>query len=107
MRRIDQETWRSVMFSEFVDALETDFNRLRIYQDGLPVCGHEASIVKELAQAGNRNHILLINLMKKGAHLTETDSPELLVEEYKLAQQGLDSLERFLYGRRSDACRLF
>ena len=58
---------------------------VRIYQDGLPVCGHEREIVSELALAGNRNHGLLLKLQARGAMLMGTESPELLVEEYQLA----------------------
>lgn len=86
-----ERTWQQI--SDFIDALETDFASMRIYQDGLPVCGRETSIVQELAQAGSRNHILLMRLIEKGAHLMGTESPELLVEEYQLAQRGLESLE--------------
>jgi len=58
---------------------------VRVYQDGLPVCSHEAEIVSELASAGNRNHGLLLKLQARGATLMGTESPELLVEEYQLA----------------------
>jgi hypothetical protein len=58
---------------------------VRVYQDGLPVCGHEQKIVSELAGAGNRNHQLLLKLQARGATLMGTESPELLVEEYQLA----------------------
>ena len=58
---------------------------MRVYQDGLPVCRHEAEIVSELASAGNRNHGLLLKLQARGATLMGTESPELLVEEYQLA----------------------
>ena len=58
---------------------------VRVYQDGLPVCGHEREIVSELALAGNRNHGLLLKLQARGAMLMGTESPELLVEEYQLA----------------------
>lgn len=58
---------------------------VRVYQDGLPVCGHEQEIVSELAGAGNRNHRLLVKLQARGATLMGTESPELLVEEYQLA----------------------
>ena len=40
---------------------------MRVYQDGLPVCGHEREIVAELASAGNRNHGLLLKLQARGA----------------------------------------
>jgi hypothetical protein len=58
---------------------------MRVYQDGLPVCRHEQEIVSELAGAGNRNHRLLLELQARGATLMGTESPELLVEEYRLA----------------------
>jgi hypothetical protein len=57
----------------------------RLYQDGLPVCGHERAIVSELAGAGSRNHRLLLELEARGATLMGTESPELLVQEYQLA----------------------
>ncbi len=67
--------------------------RVRIYQDGLPVCGREMEIVNELANAGSRNHRLIAELAKKGATITGTESAELLIEEYRrvkeiLAQSG-------------------
>ena len=63
----------------------------RVYQDGLPVCGHEEEIVSELAQAGSRNHGLLLKLQAGGAVLMGTESPELLVEEYRQAGAALAS----------------
>ncbi len=57
----------------------------RVYQDGLPVCGREREIVSELAAVGNRNHKLLLKLAERGAVLMGTESPELLIEEYRLA----------------------
>ena len=62
---------------------------VRVYQDGLPVCGHEQEIVKELAESGSRNHRLLLSLQSRGAVLMGTESPELLVEEYQLAKAAL------------------
>jgi hypothetical protein len=59
--------------------------RVRVYQDGLPVCGREREIVEELAQAGSRNHRLLLALEARGAALMGSESPELLMEEYRLA----------------------
>ena len=61
----------------------------RLYQDGLPICGKEAAIVAELADKGSRNHALLARLMRRGAILMGTESPELLLLEYRLAQSSL------------------
>lgn len=60
--------------------------KVRLYQDGLPVCGHEQEIVAELAEAGHRNYRLLMSLQARGAVLMGTESPELLTEEYQLAK---------------------
>src|SRR6266545_3654167 len=61
--------------------------QLRVYQDGLPVCGHELEIVNALARAGSRNYQLLLKLKQKGATIMGTESCELLVEEYQFLQQ--------------------
>jgi len=62
---------------------------VRVYQDGLLVCGREREIVSELAAAGSRNHRLLLDLQARGAVLMGTESPELLVAEYQLASAEL------------------
>jgi hypothetical protein len=72
-----------------IEALALSFERVRLYQDGLPVCGREVEIVTELAQAGSRNHQLLLRLMAQGAVLMGTESGDLLVQEYQLARQSL------------------
>jgi hypothetical protein len=72
-----------------IDALPLSFHRVRLYQDGLPVCGREAEIATDLARAGSRNHQLLLRLMARGAVLMGTESGDLLVQEYRLARQSL------------------
>ena len=71
------------------ESLALPYERVRLYQDGLPVCGHEWEIVTELAKAGSRNYQLLLKLKEKGATLMGTESSEFLVEEYQLAKQVL------------------
>ncbi len=72
-----------------IEGLNLDYRRVRLYQDGLPVCGNEEAIVRELAQEGSVNHQILLDLMAKGAKLTGTEAPELLMQEYKLARDAL------------------
>jgi hypothetical protein len=72
-----------------IDALALSFDRVRLYQDGLPVCGREAKIVTEMARAGSRNHQLLLRLMAQGAILMGTESGDLLIQEYEAAKQSL------------------
>ena len=72
-----------------IDTFDLSYEEVRLYQDGLPVCGREAEIVTDLAKAGSRNHRLLLLLMKRGAMITGTESLELLMEEYELDKQVL------------------
>ena len=76
-----------------IDQLPLSYERVRLYQDGLPVCGREVEIVAELARAGARNHQLLLRLNEKGATIMGTESSELLIEEYALIKGLLASRE--------------
>jgi hypothetical protein len=70
-----------------IESLILPYERVRLYQDGLPICGREVAIVAELAEAGSRNHRLLLRLREKGATIMGTESSELLVEEYQLVKE--------------------
>ena len=76
-----------------IESLGLDYASVRLYQDGLPDCGHEERIVRDLAKAGSQNHQILVELMEHGAQITGTESPELVLEEYELARQILVSME--------------
>jgi hypothetical protein len=82
-----EKAWSDI--ERVIDALALSFDRVRLYQDGLPVCGREAEIVTEMAQTGSRNHRLLLRLMAQGAILMGTESGDLLVQEYEAAKQSL------------------
>jgi hypothetical protein len=69
--------------------LQLDYRRVRIYQDGLPVCGKEEAIVQELAEAGSLNHQLVRELTGRGAVLVGTEDPQLLIREYQLQRRRL------------------
>jgi hypothetical protein len=69
-----------------VESWNLPWQKVRLYEDGLPLCGHERQIVETLADAGSPNHQLLLSLTKRGATLEGTESPQLLVEEYRLAR---------------------
>jgi hypothetical protein len=72
-----------------LDSLHLDARKTRIYQDGLPICGFEERIVRELAKAGSSNHQLLLRLLDQGAVLMGTEDSQLLVEEYEIQKQRL------------------
>lgn len=100
VKRLGRKGWeRNVslvdkLWSDIEQAIESlvlPYARVRIYQDGLPVCGREAEIVAELAKAGSRNHRLLLRVREKGATIMGTESSELLVEEYQLVKEAFAS----------------
>ncbi len=106
--RVAAEFWREA--SRRVHALDVDWKSVRLYQDALPVCGYEEKIVRELAHTGAANYRLLVELMGRGAMLTGTESPHLLVQEYELSRKGLEGPQsaehreraRVLLGERDD-----
>ncbi len=86
-RRAIAEFWQNL--EQVVLSLDIDFSRVRLYQDGLPVCGHEAEIVRDLAKAGGSNYRILLDLMARGAMLEGTECPELLLKEYELLKASM------------------
>jgi len=74
------ELWNEIR--KKVLGLNLNWEKVRIYQDGLPVCGKEQDIVKTLAEKGLLNHKLIIELQEKGAVIEGTENPELLLAEY-------------------------
>jgi len=96
LQKLGKEGWEkkqdlvNQLWSEierFVDTLPLRYEKVRLYQDGLPVCGRESTIVEELAKMGSRNHQIIFHLMEKGAIIMGTESSELLLEEYGLMKQ--------------------
>lgn len=78
------QVWNGIR--QMIAVLELPYARVRLYQDGLPLCGKEADIVKEVAAQGSQNHQLLVELMAQGAQLMGTEDPALLLQEYQLIQ---------------------
>jgi hypothetical protein len=76
-----------------IAALDLDYGKLRIYQDGLPACGFELQILHELAGAGSPNHQLVLDLIGRGATLMGTEDPQLLIREYQLQQRQMSAAE--------------
>lgn len=79
--------WQAIEKS--IDALKLDYRKARLYQDGLPVCGHEEAIVRELAEKGGANYRILLTLMSRGAIIEGTEEPQLLLQEYALVKATL------------------
>jgi len=86
---IIRQMWQEI--EKALDAQELSYPRVKVYQDGLPICGQELNIVQDLAKLGSPNHRLVLKLVERGARLVGTESAELLVREYEIIKQRLDT----------------
>jgi len=86
-RRAVEQMWTAI--ERILQELPLPFPQVRLYQDGLPVCGKEQEIVNKLARQGSRNHQLLLDLMQRGATLEGTESAQLLRQEYAAVKRQL------------------
>ncbi len=84
--------WQSI--GAGIAALHLDLGRVKLYQDSLPLCGRELALTRELAEQGSQNHRLLATLVDGGATLVGTESPALLLEEYRLLQSAERTVEQ-------------
>lgn len=89
----DEWTRRSAAVESMWDGLEARlaemplvWSRVRLFQDGLPLCGREMDIVQDVAAQGSRNHRLLLQLVELGATLMGTEDPQLMIREYRRIQ---------------------
>ncbi len=78
------EMWKGI--ANRFRKLDVDHSNVRVYQDGLPLCGREMDIVRDVAAQGSQNHRLVLSLVKRGASLEGTEDIQLLLEEYHYIQ---------------------
>lgn len=92
------------MVASSIESIELNYENLKIYQDGLPICGRELDIVNNVAASGSQNYKLLQLLHQKGATIMGSESPELLLQEFNLIKQRLKSEEQqaILLNQRDD-----
>ncbi|MBI4530718.1 MAG: hypothetical protein HY709_04280 [Candidatus Latescibacteria bacterium] len=83
--RAVEEMWQGI--DERIADPRLNWSNVRLYQDGLPVCGRERDIVDELAKQGSINHQILVKLIHKGGTLEGTEDPRLLIEERAAIQR--------------------
>lgn len=67
------------------------WDKVRIYQEALPVCGKEEKIVRSLSLKGSINHRMIAGFLRRGAHIEGTEDPNLLIREHDLLSQALHS----------------
>ncbi|MFH1941753.1 MAG: hypothetical protein ABIL68_06575 [bacterium] len=80
-----EEMWNGIR--EKIVRLNQDWQRVRIYQDGLPVCGRELEIVTDLAKMGSVNHQIVVDSVRRGGKLEGTEYSKFLLEEYDTLQK--------------------
>lgn len=76
--------------------LNLDYKKLKIYQDGLPLCGKELEIMEDVARLGSHNYRIILELVKKDAELVGTEDAKLLVEEYNMIKKitGMSNIDQ-------------
>ena len=74
---------------QIIKSLDPHYASVRLYQDGLPICGKEEQIVRDVAAQGSKNYQLLVELMTLGSRLMGTEDPQLLLREYRFHQDAL------------------
>ena len=79
------EMWEGIQ-QALMASWMSNTRRSRIYQDGLPLCGGEMDIVRDVAAQGSQNHRLVLSLVQRGAFLEGTEDVQLLLEEYSYIQ---------------------
>jgi hypothetical protein len=77
-----EQMWKGIATK--VAGLNLPWQRTRIYQDGVPVCGNELELAKRLAESGSPNFSFVLDLVEKGATLEGTEDLDLLIQEYDL-----------------------
>jgi hypothetical protein len=99
-----KDFWQAVEVG--VNGMHLDWARVRLYQDGLPVCGFEEKIVHDLASQGIVNYRLLLQLSARGAKIEGTEDAALLRDEYELILSGLPDKVSAVSAQADRAVRL-
>jgi hypothetical protein len=77
------EYWNEIF--DYVRNLPVDFSKLKVYQDGLPDTSVEI-VAKIVDETQTPNYEVLHWLRDQKAHIMGTESPTLLLEEYRSLQ---------------------
>ena len=72
---------------EKIFSMNLNYPSVKVYQDGLPLCGKEIDIVKDVATKGSLNYRIVLELIEKGAKLIGTEDAELLIKEYNYIKE--------------------
>ncbi|MHC9543088.1 MAG: hypothetical protein AB9903_26565 [Vulcanimicrobiota bacterium] len=89
-----RELWNEIRKRLF--GINLDYGSVHVYQDGLPLCGKEHEIVRDIVNKGSDNYRIVQDLVQKGAHLEGTEDPKLLLKELSCLKNytALDAVEK-------------
>ncbi len=99
-----EKSWDKIELEIFKRLKKTSFDKIKIYQDGLPVAGEIGiKIVNDAAGNGSKNYSIIRRLLAGGANLELAENKDLLLKEYYLladinkAETPEKQLESFLF----------
>ncbi len=106
LEQVDK-SWDKIETEILKQVKKKSFEKIRIYQDGLPIAGETGrKIVKEAAENGSKNYSIIDGLLARGAILEVAENKEFLLREYSLltgirnAQTPEKQLEAYLSYQR-------
>jgi len=84
LEKVDR-SWDKIEIEIFKKLKKTSFDKIKIYQDGLPVTGDIGmKIVKDAAGNGSKNYLIIDKLLTRGAKLELAENKDFLLQEYSM-----------------------
>ena len=78
-------SWNNLEFEIYKQIGGIPFDKIKIYQDGLPIIGEIGiKIIKDASDKGSINYKIIDNLISKGANIELAENKDLLIKEYNL-----------------------
>jgi hypothetical protein len=82
LEQVDR-SWEEIEIEIFKKLKKTSSDKIKIYQDGLPVTGDIGmKIVKDAAGNGSKNYLIIDRLLSRGAKLELAENKDFLLQEY-------------------------
>lgn len=87
LEQVDR-SWEEIEKEIYARLEYIPYEKIRIYQDGLPIAGEIGiKIVKDAAEKGSKNYQIVESLFSKGALLEIAENKELLLKEYSMLSE--------------------
>ena len=80
-----EKSWDEIEIEIYKKLKKRPFDKIKIYQDGLPAIGDIGiKIVKDAAANGSKNYSIIDGLLARGATLEIAENKDFLIREYSL-----------------------